>query len=115
MKFAIFALLLLSSCTKEDMPVGIDRGKYAAAKYGCVACHSSNGSQMMGPTWKGLYGSVRILSDGTEVVADKRYIYESISQPNAKVVEGFPASVMPSYSMDNRDLKSLVLYLESLR
>ena len=56
----------------------------------CKACHSINGSAGNGPTWRGLYGSDVEFVDGTTGVADDAYIIESIQNPSAKVVAGYP-------------------------
>ena len=45
---------------------------------------------MTGPTWFGLYGSDVELDNGTTVVADDAFIAESILDPKAKEVAGFP-------------------------
>jgi hypothetical protein len=61
---------------------------------GCFACHSTDRSQLVGPTFAGLYGStVRVMTDGVEreVVADDEYIRRSIYEPNADITVGYPA------------------------
>ena len=50
-------------------------------KYACTACHSLDGSADAGPTFKGLYGSKRMLADGKTVIADDAYLTESIEKP----------------------------------
>src|SRR5689334_18429248 len=60
-------------------------GKAAAAV--CMACHSIDGSTIVGPTWKGLYGSTVELEGGTTVVADDAYIANSIKNPLSQVVK----------------------------
>jgi cytochrome c oxidase subunit II len=81
---------------------------------GCTACHSLDGSPAIGGTLKGLYGSERILADGTTVIADESYIRESIENPEAKVVKGFDA-VMPPFSMSKEDMDTIVDYLKALK
>jgi cytochrome c oxidase subunit 2 len=71
-----------------------ERGELWYTLYGCNACHSLDGSAGAGPTWAGLYGSVRTMTDGTTVVADDAYIRESIVLPNALIVQGFAANLM---------------------
>lgn len=56
----------------------------------CKACHSLNGAAGNGPTWRGLYGSEVEFVDGTKAVADDAYILESIQNPTARVVAGYP-------------------------
>ena len=68
---------------------------------------------MVGPTWQGLWGSARQLTDGSSVTADEAYIIESIREPAVQLVEGF-APVMIPYEADlvsDDDLAALVAYL----
>ncbi|MDA0987579.1 MAG: c-type cytochrome [Chloroflexi bacterium] len=92
--------------------VAIGQGLYTSL--GCLACHSIDGSAIVGPSWKGLYGSIRPLADGTSVTADDVYIKESITNPAAKVAEGFPP-IMPPFTLTDDDLHAIVAYIESLK
>ena len=89
------------------------RGRDVAESTGCMACHSLDGSQVVGPTWQGLWGSEKALADGSTVVVDESYIVESIRMPTAKLVEGF-APVMIAYDeaqLAADDLDALVAFL----
>lgn len=91
-----------------------ERGKTAAAV--CLACHSTDGSALVGPTWKGLYGSEVELEDGSKVVADDAYIHESILDPMAKIVKGFPPSMPPFGGMlTEEQIKDIMEYIKSLK
>jgi cytochrome c oxidase subunit 2 len=92
----------------------VARGRQVAQAKGCIACHSSDGSASVGPTWKGLFGSERRFADGSSGTADEAYLHESIATPNARVVEGFPP-VMPPVPVDEAESAALVAYIESLR
>jgi cytochrome c oxidase subunit II len=81
--------VLLADLTTEE------RGEKWMGDFGCDACHSIDGTTRLGPTWLGLYGSERIFTDGSSTVADEAYLRESILAPDALVVLGFPAGVMP--------------------
>ncbi len=92
----------------------VDAGKALASQ--CLSCHSVDGSQMVGPTWKGLYGSEVELEDGTTVIADVEYLTESIKDPGAKIVKGFPAGAMPPYGsiLTDENIQDIVAYIQSL-
>jgi cytochrome c oxidase subunit II len=77
----------------------VARGEKFSRQYGCLGCHSLDGSKSVGPTWKGLAGSKVTLNDGTTVVADQTYLAESITNPAAKLVQGFPP-IMPAKFID---------------
>ncbi len=84
-------------------------------KLGCLACHSTDGSVKIGPTWKDLYGSKVTLSDGSTVTADDNYIRESILVPGAKIVKGFP-NVMPTFKgiIKDDEITAVIAYLKTL-
>lgn len=66
----------------------------------CVTCHSLDGSKIIGPTFKGLYGRKTIVetdSGEKEIVADDDYIKRSILDPNVEVVKGYNKGLMQSY------------------
>jgi cytochrome c oxidase subunit 2 len=73
----------------------IERGEKWASDYGCISCHSIDGSSSVGPTWLGVYGSEESLEDGSTVVVDDGYLRESISDPGKNVVSGFQ-DLMPA-------------------
>ena len=82
----------------------------------CNGCHSVDGSDNAGPTWKGLYGANRSFADGTSAVADDNYIRESILNPNAKIVKG-RAPAMPSYAgqLSDDEILGLIEYIKTLK
>ncbi|MBV6418522.1 MAG: hypothetical protein CMLOHMNK_03396 [Steroidobacteraceae bacterium] len=92
------------------------RGEALAREYGCVACHASDTRRLVGPGWGGLYGSTVALTDGSSVKADDAYLVESIVQPNAKTVAGFPSGTMVSYAeiLDREQVDAIVAYIRSL-
>jgi len=67
---------------------------------GCLACHSLDGSKLVGPSFAGLYGAQRsVTAGGTEktVTADEAYIISSIYDPNDEIVVGYGRGLMQSY------------------
>ncbi len=99
----------------------VERGQQLSSSIGCTACHSTDGTTIVGPTWQGLYGHEVevILPDGTEtkVVADDEYLRESILNPNAKIAKGFQANLMPIYQgqLSEDDIKAIIEYIKSLQ
>ena len=61
----------------DSIPLS-EAGKNIYTKKGCNACHSIDGTDMVGPTWKNLYGAKREFTDGTNAIADEKYLKESI-------------------------------------
>jgi cytochrome c oxidase subunit II len=92
-------------------------GAKVAAEYGCLSCHSVDGTRLVGPTWQELFGSERPLQDGTTAEADEEYLHTAIVEPNAQVVAGFPASVMPQdyeERLTEEQINALIEYIKSL-
>ncbi len=81
---------------------------------GCGQCHSVDGSANTGPTWKGLYGTKRVFTDGSSAVADENYLRESILDPGKHVVKGFDP-VMPRTSISDREIDMIIAYIKSLK
>ncbi|HRQ41806.1 MAG TPA: cytochrome c oxidase subunit II [Chloroflexota bacterium] len=71
------------------------RGEFWYTEFGCNGCHSLDGSAMAGPTWLNVVGKEEQLTDGSTIIVDDAYLYESILNPNAKIVAGFNPGIMP--------------------
>lgn len=85
---------------------------------GCIACHSLDGTQKVGPTLKGLLGRKEtVVTAGKEqkITVDEAYIRRSIREPQADIVKGFP-SIMPSPSgvLKDDEVEAIVEYLKTL-
>lgn len=82
----------------------------------CATCHSIDGSKVVGPTFKGIWGRKEKMSDGSEITVDADYIKESIYKPQAKIVEGY-APVMPAMyegKLSPQDVSDITEYLKTL-
>ncbi|KAF0216093.1 MAG: cytochrome c oxidase subunit [Geobacteraceae bacterium] len=92
------------------------RGEELVEHSGCLACHSLDGTVKVGPTLKGLYGRRVELADGTAAIADDTYIRESILEPNARIVKGFPP-VMPTFkgTIKDDDITAIIAYIKTLK
>jgi cytochrome c oxidase subunit 2 len=86
---------------------------------GCMACHSTDGSKIVGPTYLNLFGKQQVVTrDGADVTitADEEYIKRSILDPNAEIVKGYPKGLMQSYKgkISDADLAKIIEYLKTL-
>jgi mono/diheme cytochrome c family protein len=95
---------------------GLEQGRRLTEAFGCIACHSTDGTLRAGPTWKGLYGQRVTLADGTSTIADEAYIRAHLRAHPKAMVRGFEAG-MPDYSglISDVQASALVEYLKSLR
>ena len=92
-------------------------GKTVADSAGCFGCHTVDGTRSDGPTFLGLYGQTRTLDDGSTVVADDDYLYESIITPSAKRVAGYPDIMDQDYAfrLSDEDIRAIIAYIKTLR
>ncbi|MFT3839469.1 MAG: c-type cytochrome [Myxococcaceae bacterium] len=101
-----------------EAPKAADLSKGPSAELGaqlykgriCVTCHTLDGSKLVGPSFKGLYGKTESTSAG-DVKVDEAYIKESIREPMAKVVTGFPPA-MPKQEYQDVEIESLILFIK---
>ena len=87
---------------------------------GCTGCHSLDGSMLVGPSYKGMYGAkAKVLEGGTlkEIVKDEAYLKKAIFEPDTQVVEGFTPGMMAPYQgvLSDGDVDLLIEYFKSLK
>lgn len=111
-----FTEWLASQSVEITDPVAL--GEKWVKESGCTACHSLDGSKLVGPTWAGLYGSQEELSDGSLVTVDDAYIQESILNPNKLIVTGYPPNLMPANYSDQLTLdqiQQIIAFIKTLQ
>lgn len=86
---------------------------------GCIACHSSDGSKIIGPSFLKIFGEKQVIvKDGKDVTItiDEAYIKRSIYEPNSEIVKGYPRDLMQSYkeSLKDDDINKIIEYLKTL-
>ncbi len=96
-----------------------DQGWQVLTRNGCNACHSSDGSKLIGPSYQGGWGGTRTVVSGREelqVAVDEAYIMRSIFDPDAEVVKGFNKSLMQPYEgvVTEEEVKLIIEYLKAL-
>jgi len=92
-------------------------GERLAKNNGCFGCHSVDGKDGVGPTWRGLYGSEKTLVSGEKIMVDDEYLYEAIVNPNRQIVLGFPANVMAQNYGDlftDEEINNMIEFIKSL-
>ncbi|MEE9126683.1 MAG: cytochrome c oxidase subunit II [Planctomycetota bacterium] len=89
----------------------------------CKSCHSVDGSTILGPSFKDLYGSQEdILDTKTKkyinIKVDDKYILESIREPQKLLVKGYETEIMTPFSETQLPKeyieKYLIPYLKSI-
>jgi cytochrome c oxidase subunit 2 len=86
---------------------------------GCLACHSIDGKNLVGPSFKGLFGSKRnVVENGNtlELTADEAYFRSSVYDPDRQLVSGFQKGLMKSYTelLSEENLQIIIDYIKTL-
>lgn len=103
----------------SDIPADEPEGLTLLKQNACLTCHSQDGSKIIGPSFKGLYGRKQVVISGgaeKEIVADDEYILRSIYDPNAEVVKGYNPGLMISYKeqLSEEDVRKVIEYIKGL-
>lgn len=112
----------LGDTTKVSPFMEVDElmaGQEVLRKNACLSCHSLDGSKLVGPTFKGLYGNKRVVITGgeeREIIADDEYIKTSIWDTDADIVKGYAKGLMMNYQemVTEKEIEDVILYLKSL-
>jgi cytochrome c oxidase subunit II len=128
-KLAEAANIFIDKNTKEPLPYA-KVGEMLYTKMGCAQCHTIDGTNGTGPTWKGLFKRDHEFDKSNEpgytLTKDDddakwvAYLRESILHPEAKIVKGFPNSMPPQESSmsgspyKEKKLAAVVEYIKSL-
>jgi cytochrome c oxidase subunit 2 len=92
-------------------------GQALYVKMGCASCHGAEGAGTpSGPNLRSLIGHNVKLASGESLIADEKYLRESILDPLAKATIGYPL-IMPSYKgqLREEEILRLIAYLKTLR
>lgn len=89
------ANIFIDPVTHKPLPLH-EVGERIYHTFGCISCHSVNGSKGNGPTWKNLAGSRVALSNGPTQTANFHYLRECVLYPGKQLVKGFP-NIMPDF------------------
>jgi cytochrome c oxidase subunit 2 len=97
-------------------------GAFYYKSKGCNSCHTVDGKPLVGPSWKNMYGHAVEFSDGSSLSDEQmtgegfaNYVRQSILDPGAKIVKGFP-NQMQTYQgkINNEEMEAIMAYMKSL-
>lgn len=93
-----------------------EAGAELVRRNGCLACHTTDGSAKVGPSFKGIYGETHQFTDGSSAPVDDNYIRESILEPMAKIRQGYQP-VMPTFKgrLKDDEISAIIEYLKTLK
>lgn len=101
---------LMQGAARESM---VASGESLYKKLACATCHKPGGRA---PDLAGLFNRQVQLEGGGTLVADREYVRESIINPMAKIVQGYPR-MMPSYrtQLTEDQVNEIIEYIRSLK
>jgi len=116
--FALASVSIMTACASNsdesvDLSPAALEGRGVMRSKGCGSCHGSDGGGGVGPGFVGLSGSDVTLDDGDVVVADRDYLVESMTDPQAKIVEGYRLP-MPRTELSAEEIDAVVAYIDAL-
>lgn len=103
----------------SDVNTAAIAGRNIMEMTGCIACHSSDGTKIVGPSFKGLWNKTEIvITDGAEreITVDSAYVARAIYEPDADIVEGYRKGQMVSYKdqLNDTQVSQIIEYLKTL-
>jgi len=86
----------------------------------CISCHSTDGSRIVGPSFKDLWGRQEIVirnGEEVEITVDRDYMRTSLNNPNADLVKGYAPGLMISYekTVSDEQLDQIIEYIKTLK
>jgi len=91
-----------------------ENGESLFLSNGCAGCHQPTEQVIVGPGMGGLFEQA---ADRVEGQGAYEYVFESIRNSQAFIVEGFGAGLMPQFSeamLSDEDIYDIMAYLETL-
>jgi len=84
---------------------------------GCIACHTTDGTPKIGPTFKGVFGKKEmVIRDGKEqqIVIDEAFIKRKLLHPELERIKGFPP-IMPPQQVSDKEIDDIIGYIRTLK
>lgn len=91
-------------------------GKALLTSKGCIACHSTDGSKLIGPSFKGLFGKTEIVvsnGEDREITVDEAYLKQSIVEPAKDIVKGYQP-LMPPLPLTADEVMAIIEHIKEL-
>lgn len=96
-----------------------EKGRELIKTRGCTACHSTDGTRIIGPTFKGVFmRKEKVITGGKErgITVDEEYMIRSMLEPNIDLVSGFPPVMPPQKGiLKDEEIEAIVEYLKTLK
>lgn len=108
-------IVAVAKKNKEPTP----DGSVLVKTKGCIGCHSLDGTKIVGPSFKGIYGKKAVvITEGKErqVIMDEEYLRRSILTPGADIVKGYPPIMPPQKgALSSSEIQAIIEYIKTLQ
>ena len=111
-----YAIWMEAQMAEQQKLIAQNPGKALLMSKGCMACHSSDGSKLIGPSFKGLFGKQEIVvtnGEEREIVVDEAYLKQSIMEPGKDIVKGFQP-LMPPLPLTTDEIALIIEHIKEL-
>ena len=112
------ALPSQAKATSPKSEASASSGHRLLSKHMCLSCHSTDGSAVVGPSFRGIFGSKTIVLDRNgkerETTVDDAYLIQAIQDPVSMTVKGYPP-IMPKNELPASDLQQIIEYIKTLK
>ncbi len=107
-----------SAAKKTGAPLSAEGARLIQVK-GCIACHTTDGTPKIGPSFKGVFGKQEsVIHNGQErqITVDEAFIKQTLMHPEIDRVKGFPP-IMPSQHglLNDKEVNEIIEYIKSLK
>jgi uncharacterized membrane protein/mono/diheme cytochrome c family protein len=109
--------IILTSASAFAASPDAERGHKIMRARGCGACHSSDGTARVGPTFRGLWGRTRPVNangDVHDVLVDEAYVARALREPDSEIAAGYPRGNMPRFDATDDDVRAVAAALREL-
>jgi cytochrome c oxidase subunit II len=104
----------------NDTTASVDPpGLQVLKRNACLSCHSLDGTKLIGPSFKGIWGKQEVVITGNqerEITVDEDYIRRSIYDPDSELVKGYNSGLMISYEeiVSEEEILYIIEYIKTL-
>lgn len=111
--------LALPGLAEGEAPPADLPGLAVLRKNGCIACHSLDGSKIVGPSFKDSWGKTEtVVEKGIErqVIIDEEYFTTSVYEPDAQIVKGYSKGMMQTYKgmINDEEMQQIIEFVKSI-
>ena len=81
----------------KEAKIAVHPGLTLLKDNGCTSCHTLDGSALVGPSYKDMFGrKVKVTVNGSlkEILTDEDYLKRAILEPDAEIVDGYSGGMM---------------------